>query len=528
MVARRFDIVANVEGEGQIQDLDNKVVSLNNSVRQTSSTMKTQLTPAAKAVGSSFDNVGRKAGAAGIQVQQLVGQITGGQNAFNALSAQAADLGIVLGAPLVGVVVALGAALTGTLVAALSDTNNAMEELDNNLNTARDSFNLLTEAQQQTVIDASISSIEKLRQQYDKLGDAVLEQQLKVQASQRVRRSFFNDTEKEKEELEALQVQQAAVAAALGEASLKLSKLTANTKESTDATEELNEAVRKNRELFDLFNESQDLNIADPAVIAEQLDADAINQKRLEAEKNYIDQVAGLRSQDALSAQELLQQGVEANAAALEQGLLTQEEFNNAQLLLTQQFVAMEEAEKQRLIDQNNAIAASEESLARTREQTYKAGISAIMSFAKKGTVLAKAAFLAQKGIQAAEVLNNSRVAASLALAQLGPVAGPPAAAKMIAFGKINAGLILAQGIGKALGGGGSDGGGGGGGDFSSAGLNGEPTLTSQTQVNQIESTALNAIQNELATFDPDEVLPVSFTRRIIASIGSATAEGSA
>ena len=42
--------------------------------------------------------MGRGAGQAGIQIQQFVGQVQGGQSAMLALSQQGADLGIVLGA----------------------------------------------------------------------------------------------------------------------------------------------------------------------------------------------------------------------------------------------------------------------------------------------------------------------------------------------------------------------------------------------------------------------------------------------
>jgi DNA repair exonuclease SbcCD ATPase subunit len=72
---------------------------------------------------------GSSAGRAGIQVQQFVGQIQGGQNAFVALSQQAADLGIVLGAPLVGVVVSLGAVLAGTLLPSLFNTGDEMKAI---------------------------------------------------------------------------------------------------------------------------------------------------------------------------------------------------------------------------------------------------------------------------------------------------------------------------------------------------------------------------------------------------------------
>ena len=82
-----------------------------------------------KAASDGVSGFGRSAGQAGIQIQQLVGQIQGGQSAFLALSAQATDLGIVLGAPLVGVVVGLGAALAGSLAPSFFKAEDSAEKL---------------------------------------------------------------------------------------------------------------------------------------------------------------------------------------------------------------------------------------------------------------------------------------------------------------------------------------------------------------------------------------------------------------
>jgi hypothetical protein len=92
--------------------------------------MNTQLTKSASGVNTALSGIGASAGRAGIQIQQLVGQIQGGQNVFLALSAQATDLGIVLGAPLLGVIVGLGAALGGTLAPALFKSTDAAGDLE--------------------------------------------------------------------------------------------------------------------------------------------------------------------------------------------------------------------------------------------------------------------------------------------------------------------------------------------------------------------------------------------------------------
>jgi hypothetical protein len=59
---------------------------------------------------------GRRAGMAGIQVEQFAGQIAMGQNPMRAFGVQAADLGFVLGVPLLGAVVGIGAAIGSVLI----------------------------------------------------------------------------------------------------------------------------------------------------------------------------------------------------------------------------------------------------------------------------------------------------------------------------------------------------------------------------------------------------------------------------
>ena len=73
-----------------------------------SSAKKTAQT--AKGISGSLGDAGRSAGQAGIQFQQFVGQVQGGVNPLVAFSQQAADLGIVLGAPLLGAITGIAAA----------------------------------------------------------------------------------------------------------------------------------------------------------------------------------------------------------------------------------------------------------------------------------------------------------------------------------------------------------------------------------------------------------------------------------
>jgi hypothetical protein len=83
--------------------------------------------------GRGMAGLGRNAGQAGIQVQQFVGQIQGGQNALLALSQQSADLGFVIGVPLAGAIVGISASVLGFLLPTLFSSKKATDDLENSI-----------------------------------------------------------------------------------------------------------------------------------------------------------------------------------------------------------------------------------------------------------------------------------------------------------------------------------------------------------------------------------------------------------
>ena len=110
--------------------------------------------------GGAMRSLGRNAGQAGIQVQQFVGQIQGGQSALLALSQQGADLGFVLGAPLVGAVVGIGASLVSFLIPALINSAEETETLKDKLIELSET-QLLTAEQAAFLADIENDSIEE-------------------------------------------------------------------------------------------------------------------------------------------------------------------------------------------------------------------------------------------------------------------------------------------------------------------------------------------------------------------------------
>ncbi|MBL4293881.1 hypothetical protein H8F06_01005 [Vibrio fluvialis] len=112
----------NAEATAKMQ----KLMAMTDSLNQ----RHIQLSKTATGVRTGLAGMGRGAGQAGIQFQQLIGQIQGGQDVMLALSQQGADLGFVLGAPLLGAVVGIGASLVGMLLPSLMKTTDALGDVE--------------------------------------------------------------------------------------------------------------------------------------------------------------------------------------------------------------------------------------------------------------------------------------------------------------------------------------------------------------------------------------------------------------
>jgi hypothetical protein len=106
-----------------------KAKAVEMALKQEAAAQKEASLLAAKSTG----NMGRKAGMAGIQIEQFVGSVQGGQDAMRAFSFQATDMGIVLGVPLVGAAIGLTAALVSALMPALFDSGKEVDSLKEKL-----------------------------------------------------------------------------------------------------------------------------------------------------------------------------------------------------------------------------------------------------------------------------------------------------------------------------------------------------------------------------------------------------------
>ncbi|GFO62009.1 hypothetical protein GMST_43340 [Geomonas silvestris] len=96
----------------------------------------------------------------------------------------------------------------------------------------------------------------------------------------------------------------------------------------------------------------------------------------------------------------------------------------------------------------------------------FQQGIGLINMFAGKSKVAALASLGLQKGLAIGETWVSTKAAEMRAMAELGPIAGPPAATAINTWGMINMGLIAATGLVEGVMGMGGSGGGSGGGSY--------------------------------------------------------------
>ena len=157
------DTSSTLTAEKQLDKVTNKMVQDFNKVDQASKKMNTQMTKTSKSVNKGMAGMGRGAGQAGIQFQQFIGQVQGGQSVMLAFSQQSADLGIVLGAPLLGAIAGISASIAGILLPSLFKTTEGIIDLDDSIESLTKNFDKLSESQQNVARAAITAKIKEQR-----------------------------------------------------------------------------------------------------------------------------------------------------------------------------------------------------------------------------------------------------------------------------------------------------------------------------------------------------------------------------
>lgn len=473
---------------------------------------------AMKKSGSSFQSMGKSAGAAGIQIQQLVGQIQGGQNVFNALSAQAADLGIVLGAPLVGAVAGLGAAFAGILLPSLFDTEDKTQDLIDKLRElaeiqvlsaeeakllaqeeknkkdeiygtiqatekqiAADKKALKSEQDRLTLIGQTQWARSRIGKNIRELNQSIVEEEAKLKDlnnqydKSREALDLYNSmvdgsieqTNKQAEEINALVSAFEAQAYAIGKTDRELAIKAATEK---GATETQLEAINT---AFDAI-EAEEAR-AEAVVEARKKAAQAIKDE-MQAQKNYealLDEIAAnQKKKDQEKKQE--KEEIGSNLDRIREDLMSEQQLRaeafltqgeqlrealDAQLVTKQEYDALEKERvaqhQQWLIDKTAQTTAErtaiekrhQDTVSNFRNSAIQNAIGLLDMFAGESKAAALASIILSKGLALAQNTQNTLVAQTRALAELGPIAGPPMAATIGTYGAINAALIAATGL---------------------------------------------------------------------------------
>lgn len=293
----------------EIEAAHRELVKLNKQGKVTDKTLRdfeksmaAALKPTEQMPGA-LGNVGRRAGQAGIQFQQLVGQVQAGTDPMIALSQQAADLGFVLGVPLLGAIAGITASLAGPLVTSLLASNDAMSESTKFLKDYEEGFDKLGEAQKRVLTNMLQIEIEQQRDAIKQLNDV-------IKQNSGVMTQFIADstsevmmaeqvTKQTKEQALAQDEARAAIELAndkITVATEKIEILTGKRQEETDAIKQANEALSDYIARQELISKTKDMSI--PAKLLADATARAAEAGReLTKEERKRLLVAGVRLQ---------------------------------------------------------------------------------------------------------------------------------------------------------------------------------------------------------------------------------------
>lgn len=360
------DSAAVAKADDDLQDLaqsaqraGGEVDKFGNKAKGASTKTKT-MGKQADAGGRALGAFSRQAGQASIQVQQFVGQVQTGTPFLTAFSQQGADLGIVLGAPLVGVIASLGAALTSTLISALSGSSKALKELTDDLDifgdeleTVSQQVRALAAEQKKSEIEEQQKLVNKINREYEdqaaRLVDlrqlyrdrVVLIQDEKTATSELATDLAGVDAERQKEiqTLEKLQEEYDLLTGAKKRESESDAKIAA--KKSSDLQEQLNMRRFTGQKELEIL---RGIDAAEAEAIEKQrqLNASWLSEKRDQRENSSASEIAAIEHFYG-RVEELRQQDNMLNAASLQMQLDQRRNSLDAEL------AALAEFDEQRL-----------------------------------------------------------------------------------------------------------------------------------------------------------------------------------
>jgi tape measure domain-containing protein len=227
-----------------------------------------------------------------------------------------------------------------------------------------------------------------------------------------------------------------------------------------------------------------------------------------------LDLLTANKIQKAITERELL---LAEKGITYEQQLAAEDAFQMQMAAIAANYAEMR---KQADLDTLATQAQYAQQLQDIQLNTATAALNGISAFAKQGSGIQKALFIALKGIQAAQAYTSGLTAAMLARATIPYPFSEPIALAQITAGKVSAAAILATGIAGAIGGGGGGRVGGSGASVPSATQSLPTTPTSAPLVGSVEIRGLQSLTDELRNSDAQ--LPAPYVARILDAIQSA------
>lgn len=170
----------------EVTDVTQKLKSLTTEADKAATVMNKMNTSSmnvsktSQAVSKATKGLGANLGMAGIQVQQFVGQLQGGQSALLALSQQGADLGFVLGYAGLGAAIGIAATAFSFLLPLLTTASTDVEELKKRIEELGDSTEK-TVAQIRFLAQENDKAIDGISKRNEKLTKSIIEKEKQLE-----------------------------------------------------------------------------------------------------------------------------------------------------------------------------------------------------------------------------------------------------------------------------------------------------------------------------------------------------------
>jgi len=482
----------------EIEAAHQELVKLNRQGKITDKTLKDfekSMKGALKPTGKmpvALGDVGRKAGQAGIQFQQLIGQVQAGTSPMVALSQQAADLGFVLGFPLAGAVAGIAASLAGPLLSALFGVSEEVEKLSDRaeklgidlraalpalfgqeLDKLTESYNEATEAlnrqlavraKTEEAINKEIRSVVVSQEEVKRLSEEFMRQTLEIETLTLAQKEALKAIEEFTKAFNAEEIKKANEAleeyikrqeqiSERKEMNIPAKMLAEASERAAEAGRELTKEERKRLlvagvRLQQIEDQKVAQRLADEEARASQ---QVITAMRRKAHQEQLAAIAAERKARQLEDQMILQRVQEMNAAENElraAGLLDVERdeidsFNRRQAKL-------DEFRQKQLISEKQYAEGSKNLERQRNEFAIKSAGDALNALGQNN----KTAFKLAKAYNIGQAVMNTYTGATKALAELPPPLNFIVAAATVANGLAQVQQIRSQQYqGRALGG---------------------------------------------------------------------------